>query len=198
MNESRPTPTTELAGARVAFLATDGFELSELRSPKEALTHVGARVDIVALRSGSIKGWQDGDWHGTQQVDVLVEEARMEDYDALVIPGGVISPDKLRMDPHAVAFVRAFANAGKPICAICHGPWLLAEADVVRGRQLTSYGSIRTDLVNAGANWTDAEVVVDQGLVTSRSPKDLPAFNLRVLEVVAKALRVPEPRVGTV
>lgn len=193
MNESKPIPTTDLAGARVAILATDGFELSELRSPKEALTSVGARVDIVALRGGKIKGWQDGDWHGTENVDLVVADAHVADYHALVVPGGVINPDKLRMDVEAVSFVRAFVDAGKPVCAICHGPWLLAEADVVRGRKVTSYRSIRTDLINAGAEWLDKEVVMDQGLVTSRSPADLPAFNLRVLEVVAKSLGVREP-----
>ena len=192
MNESKPIPTNELAGARVAILSTDGFELSELRSPKEALIHAGARVDIVALRGGKIKGWHNGDWHGTENVVLVVADAHVGDYHALVIPGGVMNPDKLRMDPHAVSFVRAFVDAGKPVCAICHGPWLLIEANVVRGRTLTSYGSIRTDLINAGADWMDQEVVVDKGLVTSRSPADLPAFNLRVLEAVAQAAKVRE------
>lgn len=175
-------------GKRVAILATNGFEESELREPREALLQAGAFVDLISLEAGAIKGWKDGDWGDTEQVDRTVADAKPEDYDALLLPGGVMNPDKLRMNADAVAFVRAFFDQHKPVAAICHGPWILAEADVIRRRRLTSYPSIRTDLINAGAEWVDAEVVVDQGLVTSRSPKDLPAFNAKLLEEIAEGV----------
>ena len=175
---------TSLNGMRVAILATDGFEESELRSPREALLEAGAFVDLVALELGAIKGWKEGNWSEAEQVEYDVATAQADDFDALVIPGGVMSPDKLRMNSDAVAFVRAFFEQRKPVAAICHGPWLLAEADVLKGRKVTSYKSIRTDLINAGAIWEDSEVVVDHGLVTSRSPKDLPAFNAKLVEEV--------------
>lgn len=167
------TNETSLNGKRVAILATDGFEESELRSPREALLQAGAFVDIVALKLGAIKGWKDGDWSEAEQVDVAVATASADDYDALLLPGGVMNPDKLRMNSDAVAFVRAFFEQQKPVAAICHGPWILAEADVLKGRKVTSYASIKTDLINAGADWEDSEVVVDHGLVTSRTPKSL-------------------------
>ncbi|MBP7450046.1 MAG: type 1 glutamine amidotransferase [Flavobacteriales bacterium] len=179
---------TSLNSKRVAILATDGFEESELREPREALLQAGAFVDLISLEAGAIKGWKDGNWGETEQVDRAVADAKAEDYDALLLPGGVMNPDKLRMDPDAVAFVRAFFDQHKPVAAICHGPWLLAEAGVVRGRRLTSYPSIRTDLTNAGAEWVDEEVVVDDGLITSRSPKDLPAFNAKLLEEIAEGV----------
>lgn len=172
-------------GKRVAILATNGFEESELRIPREALLNAGAFVDLISLEAGAIKGWKDGDWGDSEPVDRAVADADPTDYDALLLPGGVMNPDKLRTNPDAVAFVRAFFDQHKPVAAICHGPWLLAEADVLRGRKLTSYPSIRTDLINAGAEWVDAEVVVDNGLITSRSPKDLPAFNAKMLEELA-------------
>lgn len=175
---------TSLNGKRVAILATDGFEESELRSPREALLEAGAFVDLVSLKLGAIKGWKDGDWSEAEQVDVSVASANADDYDALMLPGGVMNPDKLRMNSDAVAFVRAFFEQSKPVAAICHGPWLLAEAGVLKGRKVTSYASIKTDLVNAGAEWEDSEVVVDHGLVTSRTPKDLPAFNAKMVEEV--------------
>jgi protease I len=175
---------TSLNGKRVAILATDGFEESELRSPREALLKAGAFVDLIALKPGAIKGWKDGDWSDAEQVDLAVADAKADDFDALLLPGGVMNPDKLRMDSDAVSFVRDFFDQHKPVAAICHGPWILAEADVVKGRKMTSYASIRTDLVNAGAQWEDSEVVVDQGLVTSRSPKDLPAFNRKLVEEI--------------
>lgn len=178
-------------GKRVAILATDGFEESELREPREALLQAGAFVDLISLEAGAIKGWKDGDWGDTEQVDRAVADANADDYDALLLPGGVMNPDKLRMNADAVAFVRAFFDQHKPVAAICHGPWILAEADVVRGRRLTSYPSIRTDLTNAGAEWVDAEVVVDNGLITSRSPKDLPAFNAKLLEEIAEGAHQP-------
>jgi protease I len=175
---------TSLNGKRVAILATDGFEESELRSPREALLQAGAFVDLVGLKAGAIKGWKDGDWSDTEQVDLAVADAKAEDFDALMLPGGVMNPDKLRMNSDAVDFVRAFFEQNKPVAAICHGPWVLAEAGVLEGRRVTSYASIKTDLVNAGANWEDSEVVVDNGLVTSRSPKDLPAFNAKMVEEI--------------
>jgi len=175
---------TSLNGKRVAILATDGFEESELRSPREALLQAGAFVDIVALKPGVIKGWKDGNWSGAEQVDLAVADATADDYDALLLPGGVMNPDKLRMNSDAVAFVRVFFDQHKPVAAICHGPWILAEADVLKGRRVTSYPSIKTDLINAGAHWEDSEVVVDNGLVTSRSPKDLPAFNTKMVEEI--------------
>ncbi len=175
---------TSLNGKRIAILATDGFEESELRSPREALLEAGAFVDLVALNLGAIKGWKDGDWSEVEQVDRAVADAKAEDYDALLLPGGVMNPDRLRMNSEAVSFVRDFFAQKKPVAAICHGPWILAEAGVLKGRKVTSYASIKTDLINAGAQWEDSEVVVDHGLVTSRTPKDLPAFNAKLLEEV--------------
>ena len=179
-----------LEGRRVAILATDGFEESELLSPKDALEKAGAKVDVIGLGRGSIKGWKDGNWSQEVAVDQTVEKAMVDDYDALVLPGGVISPDKLRRSAEAVEFVRGFFREKKPVAAICHGPQLLIEADAVRDRKLTSFASIKTDLMNAGAMWQDAEVVVDHGLVTSRSPKDLPAFNAKMMETIAEGTRV--------
>ncbi|MEO8590257.1 MAG: type 1 glutamine amidotransferase domain-containing protein [Flavobacteriales bacterium] len=182
-----------LKGRRVAILATNGYEDSELNSPRTALEEAGAIASVISLASGTIKGWKNGDWHGTTAVDHMVTNVSADDYDALVLPGGVINPDQLRQSREAVAFVRAFFTQKKPVAAICHGPWMLAEADVVRGRKLTSYGSIKTDLKNAGAIWSDQEVVVDQGLVTSRSPKDLPAFNAKLLEEVREGVHDRQP-----
>lgn len=178
----------ELKNKRVAILATDGYEEVELTSPKEALEQAGAKVDVIAPKSGSIKAWKNGDWSGSVTVDHTVAEADPNDYDALVLPGGVINPDKLRREEKAVAFVRAFFEAKKPVAAICHGPQMLIEADVVRGRRMTSFHSVRTDLKNAGAIWVDEEVVVDRGLVTSRSPEDLNAFNKKLLEEVKEGV----------
>lgn len=172
----------------VAMLVTDGFEQVELTEPKKALEEAGATVRIVSPAGDSVRAWDEKDWGDEFQVDVQLERASAEDYHALVLPGGVMNPDKLRMDEGAVRFTRAFFDAGKPVAAICHGPWLLVEADVVSGRTLTSYPSLRTDLVNAGAEWVDEEVVVDQGLVTSRNPDDLPAFNGKMLEEIAEGV----------
>ncbi|MFL0353157.1 type 1 glutamine amidotransferase domain-containing protein [Xanthomarina sp. GH4-25] len=168
----------------VAILATNGFEESELREPKKALEDAGANVHIVSLERGDIKGWQDGNWSNTYKVDKTLDEVSQKDYHALMLPGGVINPDVLRRNENAVSFVKSFFENKKPVGAICHGPWLLAEADVLKGRKVTSYGSIKTDIKNAGAHWVDEEVVVDEGLVTSRSPKDLPAFNSKFVEEV--------------
>jgi protease I len=166
-----------LSGKRVAVLATNGFEESELFSPRAALLEAGADVDLVSPETGKIRAWKNKDWGKSVPVDVLLEDAEAADYDAILLPGGVMNPDQLRKDQKAVDFVREFFESGKPIAAICHGPQLLIEAGVVDGLTMTSYSSIRKDLENAGANWVDEEVVVDRSLVTSRSPEDLPAFN---------------------
>ena len=168
----------------VAILATHGFEESELTEPKKALEEAGADVHIVSLESGEIKGWKDGNWSNTYKVDKTLDEVSQDNYNALMLPGGVVNPDLLRRNDKAVSFVKSFFENKKPVGAICHGPWLLAEADVLKGRKVTSYSSIKTDIKNAGANWVDEEVVVDEGLVTSRSPKDLPVFNSKLVEEV--------------
>lgn len=180
--------TTEhnLTGKKVAILATDGFEQDELFSPLKALQDANADVTVVAPHDDKIKGWKNTDWGKEIKVDLTLEEAQAGDFDALVLPGGVMNPDHLRREPAAVDFVKKFFNAGKPIAAICHGPQMLIEADVVRGHKLTSYPSVKTDLKNAGAQWVDQEVVVDQGIVTSRSPDDLPAFNAKMVEEIAE------------
>lgn len=179
-----------LDGLKVAVLVTDGYEPSELTEPLRALRDAGADPQIVSDHDGQIKGKTDAD---TAQVDLTLETARPEDYDALLLPGGVKNPDTMRQDQRGVAFVRAFFDAGKPIAAICHAPWMLIEAEVVRGRRVTSYPSLRTDLRNAGAEWIDQEVVVDQGLVTSRSPKDLAAFNAKMLEEFGEGVHARRP-----
>jgi protease I len=176
----------KLTGKRFAILATNGFEQSELEEPKKALEAAGARADVVSLHQGQIRGWQHTDWGNSVHVDVTIAKANSENYDGLVLPGGVINPDKLRIDPEAVAFVRAFVESGKPIAAICHGPWTLINAGGVRGRTMTSWPSLQVDLENAGANWVDQQVVVDRGLVTSRKPNDLPAFNQKMVEEFAE------------
>lgn len=169
----------------VAILATNGFEESELKEPKKALEKAGADVHIVSLKSGEIRGWADGNWSTeTIKVDKTIDEVTQNDYNALMIPGGVINPDLLRRNEHAVNFVKSFFEKRKPVGAICHAPWLLAEADVLRGRKITSFNSIKTDMKNAGAYWVDEEVVVDEGLVTSRNPKDLNAFCDKLVEEV--------------
>lgn len=169
--------TQSLAGKRIAILVDDGFEQIELTSPMAALIEARAEVEIIAPEGDQVRGWNHTDWGEHFAVAQTLDQARPVHYDALLLPGGVMSPDRLRARPAAVEFVRAFIASGKPVAAICHGPQLLIEADVVRGRRLTSYPSVRTDLVNAGAIWEDEEAVVDQGLVTSRSPDDLEAFN---------------------
>lgn len=175
-----------LNGKKVAILATDGFEQSELFEPKMALTEAGACVDVISIKNGEIKGWKDNNWGDTCAVDCEVYGASAETYDALLLPGGVMNPDKLRNDEHAVAFVKEFVKAGKPIAAICHGPQILINADAVKGRKITSFPSVKLDLENAGANWVDEPVVTDQGLVTSRKPSDIPAFNKKMIEEFAE------------
>lgn len=177
-----------LAGKRVAILTENGFEESELTSPLEALRNAGADVHIVSPREDKVKGWKDGNWSIELPVDVLVADADPEEYDALVIPGGVINPDLMRRDPDCIEFAKEFLHEGKPIAAICHGPQLLIETGMLEGRTMTSFQAIRTDLINAGVKWYDKEVVVDNGLVTSRSPKDLEAFNKKMLEEIAEGV----------
>lgn len=175
-----------LNGKKVAILVENGFEQVELTSPKEALEEAGATTAIVSPQEKKVQGWNHDEKADFFPVDIPLDSADAADFDALLLPGGVMNPDQLRMNPKAVAFVRAFFDAKKPVGAICHGPWTLVEADVVRGRTVTSYSSIRTDLKNAGATVVDREVVVDQGLVTSRKPDDLPAFNAKLIEEVAE------------
>ena len=173
---------TELKGKKVAILVADGFEQVELTGPQEALEAAGAETEIVSPADKKVKGWDEKDWGSKFTVDAPLDEARAEEYDALLLPGGVMNPDKLRLQPKAIEFIRQFFAAGKPVAAICHGPWTLIDAGVARGRRMTSYPSIKTDLINAGVNWVDEEVVVDNGLVTSRKPSDIPAFNRKMIE----------------
>lgn len=176
----------KLSNKKVAVLATNGFEQSELQTPVDELKKAGARVDIVSPEDGSIRGWKDKDWGEKVIVDKRVSEVKADDYDALVLPGGVMNPDQLRANPDAVKFASDFMKAKKPVAAICHGPWTLIETGAIKGRKMTSYTSLKTDLTNAGANWVDEEVVVDEGLVTSRTPKDLPAFCKKMIEEIAE------------
>lgn len=169
---------------RIAILATHGFEESELSSPKEAMEKEGFKVEVVSLEKGKIKSWDKDDWGKEYEVDKTLDEVSAKDYNALVLPGGVINPDTLRREEKALVFVRDFFKQSKPVAAICHAPWTLISADVVEGRTMTSFNSIRKDLENAGALWVDKEVVVDEALVTSRNPDDLPAFNAKVIEEI--------------
>jgi protease I len=178
----------ELLGKRIAILATDRFEEVELSEPRRALMEAGAAVDVIAPHGGTIQGMNHDDIGNNVPVDRTLDEARPEEYDALVLPGGVANPDRLRVIDKAVRFVRALYDQQKPIAAICHGPWTLIEADIVRGRTTTSWPSLKTDLKNAGANWVDCEVVADGGLVTSRKPDDIPAFNKAIIETFRKGV----------
>jgi protease I len=186
--------THDLNGKTVAILAAEGFEQRELEEPRAALERAGAKTEVISPEKGTIRGWKEGDFSGTVEVDVALAEADPEEYDALLLPGGVLNPDALRTVPEAVNFVQAFFEAGKPVAAICHGPQLLIEADVVRGRKLTSYASIKKDLQNAGAVWVDEPVVTDQGLVTSRRPGDIPAFNEKIIEEIAEGVHAGQHR----
>jgi protease I len=176
----------ELRNKRVAALVDNGFEQSELAEPKKALEAAGAKVDIVSPQDTKVKGWQHIKWGDEFSVDRKLEDVSADEYDALLLPGGVMNPDKLRANAKAVQFVKSFVDAGKPIAAICHGPWTLIEAGAVEGRRMTSWPSLATDLRNAGANWVDQECVVDNGLVTSRKPDDIPAFNKKMIEEFAE------------
>jgi protease I len=174
-----------LNGLRIAIMVTDGFEQVEMTEPRRALDEAAADTRLVSPKFGQVKAWNFTDWGDSFAVDVPLEHARTEEFDALLLPGGVINPDHLRTVPEAVAFVKAFFKAGKPIASICHGPWTIIEAGEARGRRLTSWPSLKTDLQNAGADWVDQEVVVDGGLVTSRKPDDIPAFNQAVISLLA-------------
>jgi protease I len=175
-----------LQGKKVAILATDGFEQSELLEPRKALDEAGATTQVVSPAGKKIKGWDQKDWGKEVSVDVPLDSANAEEFDALHLPGGVMNPDQLRMNPTAVQFVKQFTDTGKPVAAICHGPWTLLEAGAVRGRTMTSWPSLKTDLKNAGASWVDKEVVNDQGVVTSRRPDDIPAFNREMIRLFSE------------
>ncbi|MBA2610997.1 MAG: type 1 glutamine amidotransferase [Bacteroidetes bacterium] len=178
----------KLSGKKIAIIVTDGFEQSEFEKPKQALEEQGAKIDVISLEKGKIKAWKDKNWGDEFEVTATIEEVESGDYDALVLPGGVMNPDKLRVNNNVVDFVADFLDEGKPIAAICHGPWTLIETHNIEGRRMTSFPSIKTDLINAGVKWVDEEVVVDEGLVTSRSPKDLPAFCKKMIEEFAEGV----------
>jgi protease I len=174
-----------LKGKKIAILATDGFEQVELTDPKKALESAGATTHVVAPKDGRIKGWKFTEWGDSVKVDKTLDQAKAEEYDALVLPGGVMNPDHLRAEPKAVDFVKRFAQSGKPIAAICHGPWTLIEAGVVSGRKMTSWSSVKTDLKNAGAHWVDEPVVVDGQFITSRKPEDIQAFSGAIIDFLS-------------
>jgi protease I len=182
-----------LNGLKVAILVEDGFEQVELTEPRKALDQAGAHTSIVSPKSGRVRGWNHTEWGDELAVDAPLDRANPADYDALQLPGGVMNPDKLRMNPKAVAFVKAFFDAGKPVAAICHGPWTIIEAGEARGRKIASWPSLKTDLRNAGAEWLDQEVVVDRNVVSSRNPKDIPAFNREMIALFAR-MRAPMKR----
>ena len=177
----------DLEGKKIAILVADGFEQIELTAPKEALENAGAEAVIVSPERGNVKGWNHTDWGDDFKVDEPLSEADPVGFDALLLPGGVMNPDNLRRDPDAQGFVRAFFDSGKPVAAICHGPWTLIDSGVAKGRKMASYHTIQSDLKNAGVDWRDEEVVVDGNLVTSRKPDDIPAFNKKMIEVFARA-----------
>jgi protease I len=176
-----------LNGLKVAILVTDGFEQVELTEPRKALDQAGAETRIVSPKNAQVRGWNFTDWGDEFPVDMALDHAHAQDFDALLLPGGVMNPDTLRMQPKAVEFVQAFFHAGKPVAAICHGPWTIIEAGAARGRQIAAWPSLKTDLHNAGARWVDQEAVVDGNLVTSRKPDDIPAFNQRMIELFSRS-----------
>jgi protease I len=180
---------TQLNGLRVAFVVTDGFEQVELTEPRKALDAAGAETEIVSPKEGQVRAWKFTDWGDSLPVDRPLSQTRPEDYDALVLPGGVINPDKLRLDADALVFIQSFFDDGKPVAAICHGPWTIIETGKAKGRRMTSWPSLETDLLNAGAEWVDQSVVVDGNLVTSRKPDDLPDFNREMIKLFGAARR---------
>ncbi len=184
--------TDDLKGKRVAILVADGFEQVELTKPRKALEDAGAKAEIVSPAQAQVQGWDHHDKADKFRVDVALEAAQSDNYDALLLPGGVMNPDQLRTIPKAVEFVKSFFKSGKPVAAICHGPWILVEADVLHGRVVTSWPSLKTDLRNAGAQWVDMEVVTDHGLVTSRKPDDIPSFNRKMIEEFMAGAPVPQ------
>jgi len=179
---------THLKDKKVAILTENGFEQIELLSPKKAMEEAGVSVDIVSPQKKEVRAWDETDWGISVSVDKNLSDANPEDYDGLMLPGGVMNPDKLRTNPKAVEFIRHFLEAAKPVAVICHGPQTMIETGMLRGRTMTSYPAVKTDLINAGVNWVDKEVVVDNGLVSSRSPKDLDAFNKKLLEELAEGV----------
>ena len=185
-NEVQVPQDINLQGVKVAILVTDGFEQVELIEPKNALDAAGAETLIVSPKDEQVRGWNFTDWGVKLPVDLTLVEAKPEDFDALLLPGGVLNPDALRIEPKAVAFVKAFFDAGKPVASICHGPWTIIETGAVRGRRMTSWPSLKSDLQNAGADWVDEEVTVDRNLVTSRKPEDIPAFNEKMVELFSQ------------
>jgi deglycase len=187
----------KLNGKRVAILATDGVEEVELTEPRKALDAAGAKTTLISPKSGKIKAWQHDHWGNELDVDLSLDSAKADDFDALMLPGGVMNPDRLRTEKRAVEFVQQIFHAGKPIAAICHGPWLLVEAGVVRNRTITSWPSLQTDVRNAGGDWVDREVATDMGLVTSRKPDDIPAFNRKMVEEFAEGIHQREATTAT-
>lgn len=169
---------------KIAILATNGFEQSELEVPRDALKEAGAAVDVISLEAGEIKGWDKKDWGHPVKVDKVLDQVSAKDYDAVVLPGGQINPDLLRVEPKALQFIKDIFEAKKVVAAVCHAPWLLIETDIAKGRKMTSFKSIKTDVINAGGKWEDSEVVVDQGVITSRNPGDLKAFSAKIIEEV--------------
>jgi protease I len=186
----------ELQGKKIAFIATEGVEQAELTEPWKAVEQAGGQPELISIEGGEVQAWEHFDKGGSFKVDRTIEEAQIDDYDGLVLPGGVANPDQLRTDENVVSFIRDYAASGKPIAVICHGPWTLIEAGVVHGRRMTSWPSLQTDLRNAGAEWVDEEVVVDAGLVSSRKPDDLPAFNAKMVEEFAEGHQEAAQKVG--
>lgn len=180
---------SSLKGKKIAILVANGFEQVEMTDPKKALENAGAKTTIISPEKNKVKGWKHIEWGDEFSIDAPLENAIAEDYDALLLPGGVMNPDKLRLHPKAIKFIREFYDANKPIAAICHGPWTLIDAKIVKGKKITSWPSIKNDLLNAGAEWVDQEVVVDKKLVTSRKPDDIPAFNKAMIELFAKEFK---------